>query len=63
MDDMRDSFEENIEEDEIDPLTVDPLVVDDALLVGDELADEDEDEDDLLDQFGMHRVDEEEPEL
>jgi hypothetical protein len=59
MDDMRDDFNEEMEEDMIDALDEE-----EALLDEDEDLDEEEDEDKLLGQFGLHvEEDEEEPEF
>lgn len=55
MDHIRDDFEEPVEDDFFGPAAVEESLLDEA--DGDT---SDEDEDELLDQFGLHRVDEEE---
>lgn len=56
MDEMRDDFQE----DELEEGAADPLV--EGVLLEEDALDDEEDEDELLDQFGLH-VEEEEDEF
>jgi len=58
MDDIRDDFEDEMEEDEVDALDEEEL-----LLGDDDSSDDDEDEDEMLGEFGFHRTDDEESEF
>ena len=57
MDDIRDDFENEMEEDEVDALDEEEMLLDD-----DDSSDDEEDEDEMLGEFGFHRTDSDEEE-